>query len=391
MSLTMQNIISDAQTLCTQLKDHESLADHLISQAQCLYKQVDAMKQYEEEVGQLNEVAHQKPRDALVQGIQQENRHLRELQQENKELRNSLEEHQNTLEIVMSNYRKQVTQLLEINKSDRQLQLQQQRRGQAGAGTCQQSPDTALLQLQSDKIQEMALVMRRAVELDEQSEHRAQETIAQLNRENKGLRELLRVIYSYNSDRLPPPGHPSPQVSAPVDPDSPVSLPDSPCSQTARRPPSADSTSSGSDGHFQTVRRRPAAKGAADSPASPEGKTAPAPGVGSPGESKVPPVPTSAPPKVPALAARSPTTVKAAAVTVRPPAPSGPAPTPGAAPTHQGTAEQSLSPNKAAVPPPTKQSPEKQSSPQKAETSPTQQPASAAGSPQTATSPSPSE
>ena len=37
--------------------------------------------QYEEEVGQLNEVAHQKPRDALVQGIQQENRHLRELQQ----------------------------------------------------------------------------------------------------------------------------------------------------------------------------------------------------------------------------------------------------------------------------------------------------------------------
>ena len=55
--------------------------------------------------------------------------------QENKELRNSLEEHQNTLEIVMSNYRKQVTQLMEINKSDRQLQ---QRRSQAAATTSYQ-------------------------------------------------------------------------------------------------------------------------------------------------------------------------------------------------------------------------------------------------------------
>ena len=48
MSLTMQHIISDAQTLCTRLKDHESLADRLISQAQSLYKQVDAMKQVKE-------------------------------------------------------------------------------------------------------------------------------------------------------------------------------------------------------------------------------------------------------------------------------------------------------------------------------------------------------
>ena len=45
--------------------------------------------------------------------------------QENKELRNSLEEHQNTLEIVMSNYRKQVTQLMEVNRADRQLQRSQ--------------------------------------------------------------------------------------------------------------------------------------------------------------------------------------------------------------------------------------------------------------------------
>ncbi|XP_037070162.1 FGFR1 oncogene partner 2 homolog [Pollicipes pollicipes] len=198
MSLTMQHIISDAQTLCTRLKDHESLADRLISQAQSLYKQVDAMKQYEEEVGQLNEVAHQKPRDALVQGIQQENRHLRELQQENKDLRNSLEDHQNTLEFVMSKYRKQVTQLMEMNKCDRDVG-----RTQAGGASSHQTVDAALLELQAEKIHEMALVMRRAVELDEQGEHRAQERIAQLCEENRGLREVLRVGYSFNGDLMP--------------------------------------------------------------------------------------------------------------------------------------------------------------------------------------------
>ena len=57
-------------------------------------KQVDAMRQYQEDVENLNEVAHNRPRAQLVLGIQQENRHIRTLQQENKELRAALEEHQ---------------------------------------------------------------------------------------------------------------------------------------------------------------------------------------------------------------------------------------------------------------------------------------------------------
>ena len=52
------------------------------------------MRQYQEDVENLNEVAHNRPRAQLVLGIQQENRHIRTLQQENKELRASLEEHQ---------------------------------------------------------------------------------------------------------------------------------------------------------------------------------------------------------------------------------------------------------------------------------------------------------
>ena len=86
--------------------------------AQEVLKQVDAMRQYQEDVDNLNEVAHNRPRAHLVLGIQQENRHIRTLQQENKELRAALEEHQNALELIMSKYRHHVTKLVNTTKPD---------------------------------------------------------------------------------------------------------------------------------------------------------------------------------------------------------------------------------------------------------------------------------
>ena len=96
MSLTVQQLLSDAKRLSSRLRDHDQSADHLISRAQEVLKEVDAMRQYQEDVENLNEVAHNRPRAQLVLGIQQENRHIRTLQQENKELRAALEEHQVT-------------------------------------------------------------------------------------------------------------------------------------------------------------------------------------------------------------------------------------------------------------------------------------------------------
>lgn len=118
MSLTIQQIILDAKRLAGRLKDHDVAADSVMSQAQCVYKQIDAMKQYQEEVTELNESARQRPHTILVAGIQQENRHLRELMQENRELRIALEEHQNALELIMSKYRQQVSQLVANSKPD---------------------------------------------------------------------------------------------------------------------------------------------------------------------------------------------------------------------------------------------------------------------------------
>ena len=70
------------------------LTNSTCDRAQEVLKHADAMKQYQEDVENLNEVAHNRPRAQLVLGIQQENRHIRTLQQENKELRAALEEHQ---------------------------------------------------------------------------------------------------------------------------------------------------------------------------------------------------------------------------------------------------------------------------------------------------------
>ena len=69
-----------------------------------LLNQIFLGSQYQEELMELNTAAHQRPHLDLVANIQQENRQLRALETENKELKSALEEHQNTLELIMSKY-----------------------------------------------------------------------------------------------------------------------------------------------------------------------------------------------------------------------------------------------------------------------------------------------
>ncbi|KDR17017.1 FGFR1 oncogene partner 2-like protein [Zootermopsis nevadensis] len=227
MSLTIQQIILDAKRLANRLKEHDSAADALLSQTQSVYKQIDAMKQYQEEVGELNETARQRPHTVLVAGIQQENRHLRELQQENRELRAALEEHQNALELIMSKYRQQVTKLVSSSKQDmtsihannnysktHHLEnlkfynviflylLSLSKTEHKGGGFIQGRKEYhSLICEQSDKICEMAAVMEQAAETDDKIAFSEQELISKLTTENKGLRELLEISSKFGSLR----------------------------------------------------------------------------------------------------------------------------------------------------------------------------------------------
>ncbi|KAK2893120.1 hypothetical protein QQF64_034924 [Cirrhinus molitorella] len=140
------------------------------------------MKQYQEEIEVLNQVARHRPRSTLVMGIQQENRQIRELQQENKELRTSLEEHQSALELIMSKYREQVFRLLMASKRDDPAIVTQLR-----------EQHTNEMQAHIEKINEMATVMRKAIEVDEGRLCEDEERIKRLELENSGLRELLGI------------------------------------------------------------------------------------------------------------------------------------------------------------------------------------------------------
>ncbi|XP_054707163.1 LOW QUALITY PROTEIN: FGFR1 oncogene partner 2 homolog [Uloborus diversus] len=178
MSVTVQQLLSDAKRLVTRLRDHDNSADTLISQAQTLNNNIENMKQYHEEVEKLNSLAHQRPRSALILNIQQENRHIRELQQENRELRAMLEEHQSALELIMNKYRQQVKRIAETAKAE-QAWVQQD-----------YSQD---LQKRTEKIEEMVVVMNKAVEIDEENFTKEQEILKRLIKQNKLIRDVLEL------------------------------------------------------------------------------------------------------------------------------------------------------------------------------------------------------
>lgn len=178
MSLTIQQILQDAKRLSTRLKEHDTTADALLTQAHYVYKQIDAMKQYEDEVKCISEAGRQRPAAELVAGIQQENWRLLELKTENKKLREALEDHQGALEMIMTKYREHVAALLPKERPD-----------PVESFNCDKY--TKLLQEKSEKICEMAAVMNRAIQMDD-SLHK-EEMISKLTVENKGLRELLEI------------------------------------------------------------------------------------------------------------------------------------------------------------------------------------------------------
>ncbi|KAF7274170.1 FGFR1 oncogene partner 2 homolog [Rhynchophorus ferrugineus] len=184
MSLTIQQIITDAKKLAGRLKERDSVANFLLAETHAINKKIDAMKQFQEEVDQLNEVAKQKPHSQLISNIQKENRHLREIQQENRELKSALEDYQYTLEHIMTKYREHTNK--QIYKTRIDFKALQDKRYQI------------IIQQQAEKIQEMAAIMEKAALLDENRDLKFEEILGQLQTENKGLREVLHTFHKVN-------------------------------------------------------------------------------------------------------------------------------------------------------------------------------------------------
>lgn len=118
MSITIHQLISDAKELANRLKEREMTADTLLNETQSINKKIDEIRQYQEEVDVLNEVARHRPHSQLIASMQQDNRNFREIQQENRELRAALEDHQAVLEHIMSKYRQHTASLVRNTQKD---------------------------------------------------------------------------------------------------------------------------------------------------------------------------------------------------------------------------------------------------------------------------------
>ncbi|KAG7212799.1 hypothetical protein KM043_013057 [Ampulex compressa] len=197
MSVTFQQIIVEAKKLVIRISDHENTADNLISEIESVCSQIDNMKQYQEEVENLNMEAKQRPHLQLIAGIQRENKHLREIQAENKELRNALEDHQNALELIMSKYRQQAVSLMRMCKTD----FSSLHNSKYANNIVANKPLLCIkiITSQAEKINEMAAIMKTAAALDEESELKEREAYYCLKEENAALREIVNIANKYGS------------------------------------------------------------------------------------------------------------------------------------------------------------------------------------------------
>lgn len=183
-SSSVESLLKDAEKLVSRLKTHEKAADLLLGQSDGLQKTIKAKSAYMKEITALNEVARHRPRSELVLGIQMENQQIRRLQAENRDLRMLINEHQSAVDVIMTKYREQMALIVAARKMNRN-------------GNSQSAAylDNALRKKRG-KIEEMATVMRHAVDVDEGSDERSEDAVARLTRENEVLRKTLRICES---------------------------------------------------------------------------------------------------------------------------------------------------------------------------------------------------
>lgn len=174
----MDQLLLDAKRLMMKLKEHDDAADMTISDVTSLASRLKAMKQYREDVTRLNELAKHRPKSTLLLGSKEENTRIAELQQENIDLQTTLEDHQSALELIMSKYREHMLNLVSANKLDAEVLKKKFSNKE---------------QSKTEQICEMATVMSKAIQIDDETIQEEEERLAALEFENQGLRELLQI------------------------------------------------------------------------------------------------------------------------------------------------------------------------------------------------------
>lgn len=133
----------------------------------------------------MNKLARNSTNAEMIARLNSQKPNIREIRQENRELKACLEDHQHALEAIMHKYREHIQHKV-LNS---QINFKEQYNEHL----------LNIIRDQKEKINEMAGVMQRAAQIDEQPYYKELEMLTQLKLENKGLRELLYISKEFGS------------------------------------------------------------------------------------------------------------------------------------------------------------------------------------------------
>jgi len=190
MNLSLDTILNNARELVSRLRRDDATADSAVSQAQFVQERILGMKQYGDDLVELNELSSHRPKTTILSNIQKENRLIKQLQQENEELKQLVIEHRSVLEKVMEKYRQDVQSLILFDQNPCR------KRENFNVGLAQE------IQEKSSKIDEMASMMRRAIDIDDSYSASQDERLNALLVENRGLKELIAVHEQIHQEKL---------------------------------------------------------------------------------------------------------------------------------------------------------------------------------------------
>lgn len=118
MSTPIEQMILDAKRLANRLKEREENMISMIDSAENVSYQLDSMRQYNDDLNALNQLARERSNQEIIHVISQENPQIREIVSENRQLKSSIEEHQRAIELIMTKYRQHTQQQITETRLD---------------------------------------------------------------------------------------------------------------------------------------------------------------------------------------------------------------------------------------------------------------------------------
>ncbi|XP_055371880.1 putative uncharacterized protein DDB_G0286901 [Condylostylus longicornis] len=185
MSINIQQLILEAQKMANRNKELVALSNSLLVEAESNNRTLEAMRQFQDDIDSLNKLARNKSNSDMINRINQQNPSIRETRNENRELKATLEDHQRVLELVMQKYREHTQQNLF--------------KSQVNFKELYNEKLLEVIRKQAEKINEMAAVMQKAAQADDDDIYKELEWNTKLKTENQALREILQIANDFGS------------------------------------------------------------------------------------------------------------------------------------------------------------------------------------------------